>query len=258
MRRTRRVAGSLLVALAILAALGIDHESVVRAHGTAVGTGDTNGDGRLDLSDAVYLLTYLFSGGPEPAAVDCPSSTVTLLDSGQARCYDGAHFEVPCGIADPPGQDGAYRLGCEGSAEGRFIAGEGGTVIDTCTGLEWQLLGNSSPSLFWFQALHHADQAILAADGSWLDGTGDPSAHGGVLHDDWRLPSVRELETLIDFGRYGPAVPEGLSVSPGGHWSSTSFANSPDRAWCVNFLDGKVEPIQKVASLRVVLVRTRS
>ncbi len=28
--------------------------------------GDTNGDGRLDISDAVYLLNYLFQGGPEP------------------------------------------------------------------------------------------------------------------------------------------------------------------------------------------------
>jgi len=30
------------------------------------GTGDVNADGKIDISDAVYLLSYLFSGGPEP------------------------------------------------------------------------------------------------------------------------------------------------------------------------------------------------
>ncbi len=28
--------------------------------------GDGNSDGRLDLSDAVFVLSYLFLGGPEP------------------------------------------------------------------------------------------------------------------------------------------------------------------------------------------------
>ena len=34
------------------------------------GNGDVNGDGSLDLSDAIYTLTYLFQGGPPP--VDFP------------------------------------------------------------------------------------------------------------------------------------------------------------------------------------------
>jgi hypothetical protein len=29
-------------------------------------TGDTNCDGIVDLGDVVYLLNYLFKGGPEP------------------------------------------------------------------------------------------------------------------------------------------------------------------------------------------------
>ena len=35
------------------------------------GTGDVNADGKIDISDAVYLLGYLFSGGPEPASCEC-------------------------------------------------------------------------------------------------------------------------------------------------------------------------------------------
>ena len=33
--------------------------------------GDANGDGRRDIGDAVYLLSWLFQGGPEPVPVAC-------------------------------------------------------------------------------------------------------------------------------------------------------------------------------------------
>jgi type VI secretion system VgrG family protein len=33
------------------------------------GNGDVNGSGRIDITDAVYLLNWLFSGGPEPVAI---------------------------------------------------------------------------------------------------------------------------------------------------------------------------------------------
>lgn len=34
--------------------------------------GDTNGDFLLNVSDAVYLLRFLFTGGPPPVEIDCP------------------------------------------------------------------------------------------------------------------------------------------------------------------------------------------
>jgi hypothetical protein len=37
----------------------------------ALENGDTNGDWELDLSDAVYLLSHLFLGGPAPAPLAC-------------------------------------------------------------------------------------------------------------------------------------------------------------------------------------------
>jgi hypothetical protein len=36
---------------------------------TAVGNGDVNCDGRIDLSDPVYMLSYLFQNGPELCAI---------------------------------------------------------------------------------------------------------------------------------------------------------------------------------------------
>jgi hypothetical protein len=37
----------------------------------AVSNGDVNADGTRDLSDAIYILNYLFSGGPAPRPLAC-------------------------------------------------------------------------------------------------------------------------------------------------------------------------------------------
>ena len=36
------------------------------------GNGDVNGDGDRDISDAVYLLRWIFQGGPQPVEITCP------------------------------------------------------------------------------------------------------------------------------------------------------------------------------------------
>jgi len=38
---------------------------------TASGNGDINGDGEINISDAVTLLNWLFRGGPEPVPFEC-------------------------------------------------------------------------------------------------------------------------------------------------------------------------------------------
>ena len=39
--------------------------------GAATENGDVNGDGGLDISDAVYILVFLFTGGPDPVKIEC-------------------------------------------------------------------------------------------------------------------------------------------------------------------------------------------
>ncbi len=47
--------------------------------------GDANGDGQLDIADAVYLLLHLFKGGPEPVALADPPEILARLDSLEGR-----------------------------------------------------------------------------------------------------------------------------------------------------------------------------
>ncbi|MBI4602016.1 MAG: lamin tail domain-containing protein [Planctomycetes bacterium] len=50
--------------------------------------GDTNGDGARDLSDAVYLLVWLFSGGPEPVPPCGGGPELEALRAEIAQCRD--------------------------------------------------------------------------------------------------------------------------------------------------------------------------
>lgn len=56
-------------------------------------------------------------------------------------------------------------------------------------------------------------------------------------HDDWRLPSVQEFQTIVDEGRSNPAADEAVfpDTPSEGFWSGTGWAGTPMFAWHVDF-----------------------
>src|SRR5512143_1689894 len=73
--------------------------------GKACGNGDVNGDGAINVADAVYILGYLFAKGSAPEPFEfppcnscCPSGR--LPATGQTQCYgyvqDQGWVAVPC------------------------------------------------------------------------------------------------------------------------------------------------------------------
>jgi len=75
-------------------------------------------------------------------------------------------------------------------------------------------------------------------------GLADGSAAG-----DWRLPNVKELQSLIDFGNASPALPTGHPFSgvlqSADFWSSTTYAAISYVAWHVVLTDGLIHAIPK-------------
>jgi hypothetical protein len=127
---------------------------------------------------------------------------------------------------------------------------ESGTVQDNRTGLIWLKNANCPNTT--------RDWATALADVAALNSTGTMAGNdcGDFLvfshHTDWRLPNLRELETLIDYGQANPAFP---AVSPftnvqnGRYWSSTTVANNTPNAWDIDFTIGTVNRNQpKVGS----------
>ena len=106
------------------------------------------------------------------------------------------------------------------------------TWVDHKTGLEWHW---EVSYLTWKEALNYAKS----------------------LGNDWRVPAIEELETLLDRSKYAPAMREEVPFKDVSHyWSSTPYASyHKDYAWFVNFNDGQVSYYDKTVSYYVRCVR---
>ncbi len=99
---------------------------------------------------------------------------------------------------------------------------DGGTVHDTQTGLTWQRDASSGQQT-WAQA--QTTCAALIA----------------TLGDAYRLPTIKELQTLVDYSATTSPVldPSAFPYMPGtSFWSATPFAGTTDSAWMLEFGTG--------------------
>jgi len=153
-------------------------------------------------------------------------------------------------IDDATGEDGGLRKGVTWPNP-RFTDNGDETVTDNLTGLMWiknaqQISGRTT----WSEAITACNDLNFAT------------------HTDWRLPNVRELQSLIHYGYYDPAIPntEGngkctnsgdpfTNVQSGYYWSSTSVAHSNNLAWIVGMRTGYVDHNGKSATYPVLPVR---
>ena len=201
------------------------------------GNGDVNGSGKIDLADAIYLLGYLFANGPAPETIECDSCCPPVCPprrlpaTGQTTCYDTEGNVINCGSAEWPGQDGFYQTGCP--TVGRFTDNGDGTVTDNCTGLMWQqdtVDVNGDGTIVWDQDVLTWQDALLYCESLEFAG-----------HDDWRLPNVRELQSIVDYGRGRPAIDPVFGAESDWYWSSSTSVLSYHYAWLVHFVVGSVD-----------------
>jgi hypothetical protein len=165
----------------------------------------------------------------------CTGSRAVLAKSGQTTEY-------------APGDDGDIQAGLSLS----FVDNGDGTVTDRNTGLMWEKKSDDG-------GLHDKDNAYVWNPGvgsiwAWLVQVNAEGGTGFAGHNDWRIPNIRELQSIVDFGRYNPAADPvfntacapGCSVTACSctvanyYWSSTTLAGSPFYAWDVYFEYGNL------------------
>jgi hypothetical protein len=82
-----------------------------------------------------------------------------------------------------------------------------GTITDTVTGLMWQKVTQNK--MKWEPAISYCETLSLANYG------------------DWRLPNRNELQSLVNYSRYDPAIDTFSfpDTKSDGYWSSTNYLN---------------------------------
>ena len=208
----------------------------------------------------LWLVTALMpSSAQEPSKKQRPAWSYCIVDTGQTHIFDdrGQLFKVPKPGEPFFGQDGFYQR----TPPSYTPSSDGLTVYDNNTGLTWQ----SSPGadsalprggkLTWAQA-QHRPAALNAAK------------YGG--YSDWRLPTIKQLDSLINFRGTDPSgfsgsdtsgltpfldekyfqftwgqVNLGQRIIDSQYASSTLYVNKTwrgfDKLFGVNFADGRIK-----------------
>lgn len=125
-----------------------------------------------------------------------------------------------------------------------------GTVTDTKTGLMWMQstldlnndgsIDEENDAATWKDALYECDNLVWAG------------------HDDWRLPNIEELRSIVDYTRQNPAVDTDcfLNTKSDMYWSSTTYLFYKYKAWAIYFHSGINRHLGKTETYFIRPVRT--
>jgi len=172
------------------------------------------------------------------AAYGLSAECMPVLKTGQVTCSDSRGNRIDCANT---GQDGEHQTGMAWPRP-RFTDSGDGTVLDNLTSLVWtkdtqQVRG----TMTWADALSACNHLDFAG------------------HSDWRLPTVRELLSLVDYEQHDPALPPGHpfdNVQFIFYWSGTTYDASAINAWGVYLCNGYAFNYHKATRAYVWPVRS--
>ena len=194
--------------------------------------GDYNGDGTEDIgifreSSGLWAARgisriYFGSSGDRAIAPDIAHGASGggggLLRTGQFTEYTS-------------GDDGTYRAGITFSYQTDDPAGNGEIVtIDNVTGLMWASDGNAR-GCHWGQQTEWTPAVIYCRNLTFAG------------YADWRLPNLRELHSIVDYGVADPSIISTYfpNCKNDYYWSSTTYKSWHYDAWTVKFDEGYVD-----------------
>jgi hypothetical protein len=156
-----------------------------------------------------------------------------IVNPHDATCYDWRGTVVPCDFKRPY----ADLLLDKPVPALRITDNQDGTVTDHLTGLVWL----KNPDCFGMTNWKGAMQAAKNLKAGDCGPNSEFVLSDGSSPGDWRLPTMQDLCTLIDFSRRSPAIADEhlfKDLPSGFHWSATTLDSHSELVWIVYFESG--------------------
>lgn len=174
-----------------------------------------------------------------------------LAKTGQTSCYNEAGTSIDC---NGTGQDGETQSGVSWPAT-RFNNNGDGSITDTLSQLMWvtntNLIKSRNPELL--ASVNDGGDISWSAGLDYVKFLNNESYLG---YNDWRLPNVVELQSLLNAQQENESwlsnqgfsnIGNSLSILDN-YWSSTSYlAISVGNAWGINLLTGDTPSLNKTS-----------
>jgi hypothetical protein len=146
----------------------------------------------------------------------CGQAENGIPATGQNKCYDAGGNEILCRGTS---QDGELQMGLAWP-DPRFTVQQA-VVLDRLTGLYWLRDADViSRTVDWSEALDYVRKTALDI---------------AEMPMNWRLPTINELESLVDCSQHNPALPADHPFENvrDVYWSSTTSFFDPAWAWAL-------------------------
>lgn len=237
------------------------------------------------VSGATWYRVWVSQGGSAPNLLPCAFNHGSVDPGG---CWiQGTALTLPTPLpagnylwwvkAWSPQQDGGWSAGMRFSVSTTRFEDRGLTVFDYQTQLEWEKKTNDgsihdvNKTYTWSGSAASGPDGTLfttflavlnltACTGQSADGvtvTGESCQVGFASENDWRLPGIDELRTIVDCSQGTSCLdPVFGPTNASSYWSSSSSASLADEAWLLSFADGSASADVKTNSSFARAVRS--
>lgn len=189
--------------------------SLMQFSGMDVSSAQSVTDDMIPFMDTDYFNFQYGDTSAGNRVIDSQWLTSTVYNStvmGGNQCFFGVNFadgRIKCYPTNSR-NDGYFALFVRGTGYGvnSFVDNGDGTITDQATSLTW-MQGDSGAGLTWGDSLQYCEALSL----------------GGA--DDWRLPNIKELHSIVDYTR-SPDVTGSAAIDP--LFATSSITNEAGQA----------------------------
>lgn len=190
-------------------------------------------------STATYSVTASNSSGNITTSFNLTFFGKSPIQTMQTQCWNiSGVLDSSCTSGTSIGQDGQLKKGTTPSFTGPNLVGSTDYITtDNNTGLIWKSCFEGRSGATCTGSISSLNATNAATTCSALN-----SGTGYANRTDWRLASVSETITILNYIGTNPAIftTNFPNASGGGTWSSTGDISIGANAWYISFTDGTI------------------